>query len=201
MSVQIAPRNGQQAADFLRTQHERGSNWPSLCLSLQRQARGLPGVYPSALSAALATPKSERVTKISGLKRGMVAYCDDPNDSNPYGHIFFIVGWNGPKTSANSVLTWSNVAGGEVEMVRMTHFTEGWGDNFQFGATWLNGYDFADFNAKPKPRHPKLGDNYMHAIEDIEKALRFHKQKGHDGIAKMLRHDLERMNRKLKRVN
>ena len=201
MTVKLAPRNTPQAAAFLRYQHDHNRQWPSLCLSLQRQARGLPGVYPSALSAALATPKSERVTKVSGLRRGMVAFSDDPNDSNPYGHIYFIVGWDGPKNDPDNCLVWTNVAGGDIEMVRLSYFRNNWGDNFQFGATWLNGYDFAEFNSKPKPRHPSLGENYMHAIDDVEKALAFHRNKGHKALAEALENDLMRMRKKLKRFD
>lgn len=200
-TVKIAPRNGKQAAAFMRLQHRTGKKWPSLCLSLQRQGRGLPGVYPSALSAALATPRSERVTKISGLRNGMVVYCDDPNDSNPYGHIAFVAGWDGAKSNPDNLWCWSNVSGGAVELVRFTLFTRGWGDNFQFGATWLNGYDFADFNAKPKPRHPSLGDNYRHAIDDVEKALAYHKKKGNKKLVEALENDIVRMRKKLKRFS
>lgn len=206
MSPKIAPRNGPEARAFLLRQHQIGAtNWRGLCLSLQRQARGLPAVYPSAISAAMATPESERVHKVRDLRAGMVAYSDDPNDSNRYGHIYFIIGWKNPKnrSDASTCLTWTNDRRpGRVDVVPLTFFKNSWGDGFQFGATWLNGYDFSDFNAKPKTdRGPQLGNAYDHAIEDLRKVIRRHRSKGHDRLVKLLERDLQRMLNRRKRFS
>lgn len=210
MSDQIAPRTSEQAADFMIRQHEIGARWSQMCLSLQRTARGLPAVYPSALSAAMATPLSERVMRVSDLRRGMVAYSDDPNDSNKFGHIYFIAGWSGSKDSLDNLLTWTNVVGGAVEIVPITYYRANWGDSFQFGATWLNGYDFAEFDKPPKPVKGRetLGDNFEHAIEDIKKAIKSQERqaekgspaerKAHQHLANMLKKDLERMRERYK---
>lgn len=205
MTTRIAPRTSNEAAQFLANQHSIGStSWRGLCLSLQRQARGLPAVYPSALSAALATPESERVYKVADLRRGMVAYSDDKTDGNPYGHIYFIIGWKNPKdrTDPSTCLTWTNDRRpGMVDVVPLSFYRESWGDGFQFGATWLNGYNFAEFEARPEPDRPTLGATYDHAIEDIRKALRHHKSKGHDRLVELLQRDLDRMKNRRERFS
>jgi len=196
------------AAQFLIRQHQTGSrSWRAMCLSLQRQARGLPAVYPSALTAAKATPEKHRVYKVADLRRGMIAYSDDPNDGNPYGHIYFIAGWKegSDRTDPADCLTWSNdvVHSGGVDLVPLSFYRSRWGDGFQFGATWLNGYELPEFNqpagktsrAKPKPAPGRatLGDNYAAAIEDVEKALRHHRKANHPRLVKALERDLRRM--------
>lgn len=198
----------QQAAEFLRTQHETGSrSWRGLCLKLQRTARGLPVVYPSAISAMRATPESERVYKVADLRRGMIAYSDDPNDSNPYGHIYFIAGWKdgSNRSDPNDLLTWSNdvrVPGG-VDLVPITFYRTFWGDGFQFGATWLNGFSFTEFDVPPnsplKPPAPTkgvLGKNYNSAVESVERAIAYHKAKGHSRLVKALQRDLAVMKKR-----
>jgi len=205
VTAKLAPRNGEEAAAFLRRQHDTGAKWPSLCLSLQRQARGLPAVFPSAVSAAAATPKSERVEKVADLRRGMIAYSDDPNDGNPFGHIYFILGWKNPKerSDASTLLTWTNLAGGAVGIVPITYYRSSWGDGFQFGATWLNGYDFADFNAKPKPvkKPVTLGKHYENAMEDLHKAIVNHRKQGHDRLVARLTSDYAKMKALAARYN
>lgn len=198
-----APATGNEAAQFLRHQHAIGSlAWRAKCLMLQREARKIPALYPSALSAALATPKSERITHISGLRRGMVAFSDDPNDSNPFGHVYFIAGRRGgDKSDPNNVLVWSNdvVPGrpGAVGLVTLHFFKVNWGDNFQFGATWLNGYQFHEFDKPPKPAPERvhLADNYDHAIDDISRELHRIKGSGHPNMVAALENDLARMKR------
>lgn len=193
-AVKNAPRNSDQAAAFLRAAHDGPLVWRALCLKLQRQARGLPAVYPSALSAALATPLSERVTRVSDLRRGMVAYSDDPNDSNPFGHVYYIAGWDGPRDDPKNCLTWTNDARrqGGVDLVPLSFFRDQWGDRFQFGATWLNGYNFAEFDKAPAPDPGRgtIGGNLDHAIEDIRKAMRWHRGQGNTAIVNALAADL-----------
>lgn len=190
-----APRTGDQAAAFLRAAHTGPLTWHRKCLQLQREARGLPAVYPSALAAALATPKAERVTRIADLRRGMVAYSDDPNDNNPAGHIYFIAGWSGPRDSPANLLTWSSdvLRTGGVDLVPVTFYKAHWGDTFQFGATWLNGYNFADLDAPPVATRGSLGENFDHAIEDVRKAIRLHRKAGHTQLVNALVADLQQM--------
>jgi hypothetical protein len=194
-----APRNTNEAAAFLRNEHESGSReWKSLCQSLQRQARGVPAVYPSALSSAMHTPASERVHKIADLRRGMVAYSDHPSDSNPFGHVYFIIGRKkgSVPSDPSGILTWTNLSDGRVGVVPLSYFLNSWGDPFQFGATWINGFNFADFDAPPKPDRPSLGDTFQHAMEDIRKSIRFHEGKGHPALVRALKRDLARMEKR-----
>lgn len=190
-----APKNTAEAAAFLRYQHDHGIRWNQLCLQLQRTARGLPGVYPTALSAAMHTPESERVYKLDGLKRGMVSYSDHPSDGNPSGHIYFIIGRKKgfARSNPDGILTWSNLSGGAVGVVPLSYYLRSWGDPWQFGATWLNGYNFADFDAAPVADRASLGDTYQHAIEDVKKSIKFHEGKGHHALVKALKRDLARM--------
>src|SRR5690349_4041738 len=102
----VAPRSTKEAAAFLREAHNGPLVWDGLCLKLQRMARGLPAVYPSAIAAQLATPISERVYRQEDLRRGMVAFSDDPRDSSIFGHIYFIAG----RDKNNRILTWTNDA-------------------------------------------------------------------------------------------
>lgn len=193
----LAPRSGEEAAKFLREQStDPIKNWARMCLQLQRMARGIPAAAPSALSAAIMTPKSERVLKISDLRRGMVGYCDDPNDSNPFGHIFFVAG----RSKNGTILTWTNDAkgAGSVSVVPLSFYSTNWGDSFQFGATWLNGYDFSDFNRPPIPvekDYEVLGDRYKRVIEDLTKIK--NKKKG--PLKTALERDINRMQKRLER--
>lgn len=199
-----APNGTKDAMAFLRRQHTSNSSaWNALCLSLQRQARGLPGVYPSALAAQQATPRSERVERVDNLRRGMVAYFDDPGDSNPYGHIVGVAGFRpkAPKTLDN-LLVWSNDAksAGQVDLVAASFFPSHWGDSFRFGATWLNGYDFAEFDKAP-PKPAELGDRYDRAIELLVNAVEYHRKQGHKALVNALQADLERMRNRRRKWN
>ncbi len=193
----LAPRNSEEAAKFLRNQStDPVKNWARMCLQLQRTARGVPAAAPSALSAALMTPKSERVKKVSDLRRGMVAYCDDPNDSNPFGHIFYVAG----RDRNGTILTWTNDAkgAGSVSIVPLSFYRTNWGDSFQFGATWLNGFDFSDFNKPPVPvekDYEVLGDRYSRVLNDLIKI----KETKKGPLKEALERDINRMQKRMER--
>ncbi len=197
--VKISPNTAEQAAEFLRHAHEGPLEWKALCLKLQREARGLPAVYPSALAAMEATPVGERVTNIKDLRRGMIAYSDDPDDSNPFAHIYYILGRSKDKT----ILTWTNDAlrTGGVDIVPLEFYLDRWGDKFCFGATWLNGYDFSDPDKKPRAERGSLGQNYDHAIEDVRKSIKYHKDAGHAKLVIALEKDLVKMKNRKKQFS
>lgn len=192
-----APRTGDQACSWLYAQTRKPSkNWHQRCLELARTARSIPSLYPSALSAAHGTPKSERVLNYADLERGMVAYFDDPNDANPYGHIVTVAGWRGPRSNPGNLKVYSNdvVAGqpGSVGIVPGTFFKAHWGDSFLFGATWLNGYNFADLDSGTVTPHPTpLGSDFDAAVASLQKAIRHHRaMTGHSAIVNALTRDL-----------
>lgn len=181
---------------FLKGQATSGSTaWQAKCLQLQRTARGLPAVYPSALAAAEATPKDRRVTAQSAVVRGMVAFWDDPNDSNPYGHITAVAGRD-PKTG--ELLHWTNDAAGpgRVSLVRHSFFPQYWGDSFLFASDWLNGYDL-DLPEKKKPQPPLShgAQRIEAAIAILQKAAAAHRAKGHTRLVKALDRDIAHLNR------
>lgn len=194
MVDKISPRNTKETAEFIRNERANPSkSWKGRCLELQRTARGLPAVHPSALSAALATPEEDRVYKIEDLRRGMVAYSDDPNDSNPYGHTYFIAG----RSVDNTIWTWSNDVDDvhNIGLVPLSFYDYSWGDKFMFGAISLNGYDLLGTNGLPvaKPGHDFLGKNYEEAIKAVKKAISYHKTTGNARLVAALRRDLAKL--------
>lgn len=190
-----APRNTKETAAYLSNLVKTGSNdWYRKCLIVQRTARGIPPVYPTAYTASQAVPKSERITKISDLRRGMVAFSYDPRISGTAGHIFFING----RTKDGTILTTSNdvKTPGGMDVVPFDFYSTQWGQQFQFGSTWLNGYDFSTFSAPAKPVHEGgLGEQYNAAIEEVEAIYRQKLAKlGEDNLlVKHLKKDLDLM--------
>lgn len=197
----LAPRNTEEAMASLRDLVESGvAKYPRLCLKAQRELRGIPMMFPTALSASNATPVSERVYEPADFRRGMVAFSYDPNIPGTAGHVFAIVG----RDKRGNVLTGTNDAYdlGVMDYVPLSFYTNHWGHKLQFAATWLNGYDFADFNEPPKPVYPGgLGDQYRHALEILVDV--FHKKRAKYGpshpLVLALHKDIERMRRKLER--
>lgn len=184
------------AMAWLKRQHDIGSlQWRAMCLSLQRQARGLPAVFPSALAAAEGTPMRDRVYDIDKVQVGMVGYCDDPNDSNRFGHIFSFRG----KNKAGKWVVWTNDALrlGGVSTVEYDWFQTHWGDKFQFAAVSLNGFDLPGVSrpadAKPS-NHPEVQEvtravAVRYAINSIDKAMAYHKSHNHPALVLALRKD------------
>jgi hypothetical protein len=200
----LAGHNTAEAAAFLTTQRKNGSNWFRECLILQRTARDIPSLAPTAFTASQLTPAKERIKGLANLRRGMVGYS---KGVDPAGHIFFILGRRKgfDLEDPDGILTESNdvVAGktGHVGIVPLSFYRVHWGHTFLFGATWLNGYDFADFNAKPKPVHPTLGANYDEAIKLITKAVKAHAKDKDQRLHDLLVKDLAKMKARAKRFS
>lgn len=192
----IAPKNTRQAEQFLRENAASGTKqWYRMCLKLQRMARGLPPVYPTAAAAQEATPQSERVV-LNRLKPGMVIFT---KGSDPAGHIAFVDRWNPGQKNSSNLMVWSNdmsADGRKVALVPLSRIETRWNHKFQFGATWLNGYDFSEFNQKPKAIRGSLGNNYKHAIEDMERVIANKKKRGNKELVKLLERDLDVMKKR-----
>lgn len=130
--------------DTHRTARELGFNPDGMCLKICRTARGIPAVYGTAKAAQDATPSSKRVFRVRDLRRGMILYFDDPADSNKAGHVASMRGrvkGFDPDSLHDVLLETNSVKKGELVVVRGTYFMQHWGDPFQFGAKWLNGFD------------------------------------------------------------
>ena len=184
------------------TASQLGYDPDGMCLKICREARGIAAKYPSALSAQVATPAKYRIHRVEDIRRGRVVYFDDPNDSNPFGHIVTVVG-RGPETnpsSLSSLLVRTNsVKANEVVVVTGDYFQRHWGDEFQFAATWLNGLELIDFHREPAPEpepepeaplSPKA-PNLRAAIKELQEAVEYHRAKGNARLVRALRRDIE----------
>jgi len=189
----MTQRSTLETNTWLRAQDRSNTSaWRGLCLKLCRSARNIGSMYPSAVSAQHATPAKYRVHDLKDVKRGMVAYFDDPNDSNPYGHIVTVQGRN----KAGQLMCWTNdVAGpGMVSLTPMSFFPAHWGDEFQFAATWLNGVvlDMPD-RKPPKPKEV----NIRKAVDRLDQAIK--DNKGNTRLVNALKRDRARIRETLKR--
>lgn len=192
-------RNTKDTMSYLRHQASSGTTaWEGKCLVLTRSARGIPPVYPSALAAQEATPFLHRVHNLPAVRRGMVAYWDDPNDSNPFGHITTVAGRN----KAGELLHWTNDASGpgRVSLVRHSFFKQYWGDDFQFASDWLNGFELDLPEAKPKVKPKPLehgAPQIQAAITRLETAMATHRRRNHPRLVKALERDVRHLNKVL----
>lgn len=125
-----------------QTEREIGFNPDGMCLRVVRTARDADALYGSALESQRATPEEHRVYKIRDLRKGMVLYFDDEDDSNPYGHVVTQIGrvpGFDPDSLHDILVETNSVKKGQLVIVRGDYFQRYWGDEFKFGATWLNG--------------------------------------------------------------
>lgn len=143
-------------------------NWYRQCLKMTRTARNIPAMYPTAFSAQHATPGKYRIYKMENVKRGMVAYYDNPYDGNPYGHVVTVQG----RHRDGTLYCWSNdvVGPGMVSLQPMAFFPGQWNVKFQFAATWLNGVvlDMPDGPAVKSTKKVSLDDAVRTLTEQID---------------------------------
>jgi hypothetical protein len=180
--------------EALKYYQDHRNAWPfdpdGQCLKICRTARDIDAMFPTALSAQHGTPEQYRVYSLNDVKRGMVMYFDDPNDSNPFGHIVTCLG----RDKEKFLLTWTNDAAPNVlRIVYASFFPRMWGDQFQFAATWLNGVELdtgrvTTAATDPEPKKRKLR-NIEHAISDIQRAIAHQKRQGHDRLVAALQRD------------
>ena len=150
-------RNWQETLEWYRT-HQTGAQIgfdpDGMCLKVCRTARAIGSKYLTAKQAQDATPAAHRVPHIADLRRGMVLFFDTVGDSNPYGHIVTMIGRvkGGDHSELSNILVETNsVVANEVVVVHGDYFAQHWGDQFQFGATMLNGVELDVPSRKPKP--------------------------------------------------
>lgn len=196
----MTQRTTEQTIQWYRT-HETtaqiGFNPNGMCLKVCRTARNIGAMFPSAISAQHATPSERRVYDLSKITKGMIGFSDDPNDSNPYGHVYTFVGRRKgfDRDDPDGLLTRTNsVISGRVSVVPLSFYARNWGDKFQFAATWLNGVvlDLPDRKPEPRPPLPPRGVKRLERVEDIlTDMIEAHRKKGHTRLVKALRRDRE----------
>lgn len=148
-----------------------------MCQKICRTARGIGSGYASALAQQQATPRDLRVYDVSRAVVGMVAFWDDPNDSNPYGHIATLVGRaeGGDRDSLGDCFFRTNsVVANQIVVVRGDYFERYWGDRFQFFGKTINGVilDLPDRKPEkpepePLPNLPKGGVARLERMLDV----------------------------------
>jgi hypothetical protein len=162
-------------------------------MKLVRSAYGYEfGIYPSALSAMLATPKKYRVTDPKKVKVGMVGYFVDPDDSNPFEHIATCVGHN----REGDPIWGTNTATGSVAFVGHDFFVKNWGDHFKFAATSIGTYVIDQLQPEPVERGKRL----KKTIRELEKIAKTQRKLGREGIARRLDRDIADLRDTLKRL-
>lgn len=191
-------RTTEQMVQWYRTHvttSQIGFNPDGRCLQICRTARNIGAAFPSAVTAQNATPAEHRVHDVSKVKKGMVAYYDDPNDSNPFGHIVTVMGRRAgvnPDLLSSLVVRTNSVQSGRITVVAGDYFGKHWGDAFQFAATWLNGVAL-DMPDAPKPKPPTLpveGKERLRKVLDIlDVMIENQKGAGHERIVKALKRD------------
>ena len=150
------PNTTPETMDFLKAAHNGPPVYHALCLRLAREARGIASLYPSALAAQQATPQQRRISW-ADVRKGHIAYFDDPSDGNSFGHVATCAG----RTGDGRRLWWTNDAkrSGGVDLVAdpstdTSWFGAHWGDRFVFATDWVNGVRFhikADGTAAARP--------------------------------------------------
>lgn len=199
-------RNTGQVMEWYRRVHRNPPfQTDGMCLKVCRTPRNILPKYPSALSAAINTPKEFRVTKVENIKRGMVVFFDDPNDGNPFGHIVTTPGRPAGVDIdlLSGLITWTNsVKSGELVQVRADYFPEQWGDSFQFAAPYLNGEPFYDLLEEKKPPKPPAKPKFHNireaiasieeGIDDITRAIHAQERAGNERWVRILRRDREK---------
>jgi len=150
-------RNWKETLQWYRTHQtdaQVGFDTHGMCLKICRTARDIGARYLTAKQAQDATPREHRVYRVADLRRGMIAYFDDPHDSNTAGHIVTMIG-RVKDADVNDlhdcIFETNDVVADQLVRVRGDYFATHWGDRFVFGATWLNGVEL-DIPAKKVSR-------------------------------------------------
>jgi len=196
----VSQRNTRETVQWYReheTTAQLGYNPDGWCLRICREARNIGAVYPSAVTAQNATPAAHRVHDVADIRRGMVVYYDDPNDSNAFGHIATVVGRDrdADPGSLSSLLVRSNsVKTGQIVVTRGDYFPRYWGDAYTFAATWLNGV-VLDLPDRTPPTPPpayigRRGADRLRAIDaELTQMIENHRRFGNDRLVRALKRD------------
>ena len=199
------PNTTPETMDFLKAAHNGPPVYHALCLRLAREARGVASLYPSALAAQQATPQQRRVSW-ADVRKGHIAYFDDPSDGNSFGHVATCAG----RTGDGRRLWWTNDAkrSGGVDLVAdpstdTSWFGAHWGDRFVFGTDWVNGVRFhigADGDGggppEPPPDPPEVNELVRIAVRGLRKAATNAENANRPKRAAALQKDIERLRKR-----
>ena len=197
------PNTTPETMDFLKSAHVGPPVYHALCLRLAREARGIASLYPSALTAQQATPQDRRISW-GDVRKGHIAYFDDPTDGNSFGHIATCAG----RTADGRRLWWTNDAkrSGGVDLVadpstETSWFGAHWGDRFVFASDWVNGVGFqvgpdGDGSSEPPPDPPAVNELVRMAVQGLRKAAINAENNNRPKRAAALKQDIERLRRR-----
>lgn len=198
----VTQRNTAQAIEWYRTHETAGQigfDPDGMCQKICRTARNIGAGFPSAIAQQLGTPEHQRVYKVENIRRGMVMFFDDPNDSNPFGHIVTAVGRVKGKDPGelSSILTRTNsVKRDHVVVVIADYYPRFWGDAFKFAGTSINGVelDLPDQKPKKQPK-PPLGPKGVGRLRKVVDVLdeMIDRHKDDPRLVRALRRDKQKL--------
>lgn len=151
--LRVPKEHRQDWRGFMTTQirlSESDTRWKGMCESLQRQAHGFAAAFASAYAHMVATPLKERVDPREAPISAFV-FVDDPNDSNPFGHI--VGKWGHGDGTLNDIPvvtndvndTKTNYDAGNVTVCPLGWFPNHWGDGVKFATTWFGGTEIPTY--------------------------------------------------------
>jgi len=200
------PNSTPETMDFFKAAQKGPAIYHALCLRLAREARGINSLYPSALVAQQETPQNRRIGW-NDIRKGHIAYFDDPTDGNSFGHIATCAG----RTDDGRHLWWTNDAkrSGGVDIVAdpspdTSWFAAHWGDKFVFGSDWVNGVRFqvgggdgnGDGPPDPPPEPPEVNELVRMAVRGLRKAATNAENNNRPKRAAALQKDIERLKKR-----
>lgn len=189
----VPKEHRQEWRDFMEKQiqlSEYDTRWQGMCESLQRQAHGFDAAFASAYAHMIATPASERIDPREAPV-GAFIFCDDPNDSNRYGHV--VGKWSREHDDdVESIPVVTNDVNdsetgydpGNVTVVPLGWFPRYWGDSIKFATLWFGGDEIPTFTPESGKEDTaewihKAIDRAHGVIEMMRKALRDNDEEAH----------------------
>lgn len=97
MTYPAAPRTPEQAIDWAEAQH---AGWGGMCLSLVRQAYGVPGVYSAAIDQWRAPGVRHETSNLDHIPRGAPLFMW--SNTSTYQHVALYLGDGNMRTTSSS---------------------------------------------------------------------------------------------------
>lgn len=188
----------------VRAWYRSNTVWPQdigfdpdgMCQKICRTAPNIGPLFASAFAQQQGTPMADRVHRISDIRAGMIGLFDDPNDSNPFGHVVTFMGrdLDADPDSLSSLFTRTNsVKSNQIVVVRADYFGRFWGDSFQFASKSINGVQLDIAGEKKPPPRPPIGPKGIARLQRIVSVytdmIRTHEELDHPRVVRALRRD------------